>query len=489
MAVGLLFFTSKKSLGDLISSSKFFSQFGIVYNQSAIFQANNSKKASSGYSTAMFVGILSGILTLVFPAENVLYLLLFLLFSVLVFARPECGLLVCTFCLPIFGESTILILTLLTFISLIYKYLRGKRHIHFDKVQVLMTICGIYFLIRGLFPNSLFKSPKETLGYVAFVLICITCANLVRATSSFIKTINLIVFASRVYILAFICNFVCKIIFGSVKTSAFLSNIAFSGLATSLENTGFFISILSVAVPLNFAIMILSKNARDFFKNTLFFTAMLLCSAFICSFAYTLILLLSCVAVLAFIKWKLAFLFLVCPALAHALTKLYMLFVPEKYKVLTLNAENYFPTGFAKLIKNNLIFGIGFGKENYASCSEKLLSDNSLSLSSSSAVNALLYVGIFGIILLLLIIGIVSFQNALFICDSKKRQPYKVRTLSSALFAATLSFVASSIYTETLSDFRASFPLALVLTLSYCAKQCIDGDFIDIYTVREYKQF
>lgn len=491
LAIGLLFFTSKKTIGDLISSSKFFSQFGIVYNQSAIFEAHSTKKGSYSYSTAMFVGILSGMLTFVFPAENVLYLIVFLLLSVLVFARPECGLLVCTFCLPLFGESTILILMVLTFFSLIYKYLRGKRHIHFDKVQILMIICCIYFAIRGIFSNSKIKSPKETLGYVSFILICITCANLVRATSSLIKTINLIVFASRVYILAFICNFIAKIVFGSSKTALFLSNLAFSGLATSLENTGFFISILSVAVPLNFAIMILSKNARDFFKNALLFAVMLACSTFVSSFSFTLILLLSCVVVLAFIKCKFVFLSVVCPLISHGLIKLFELFVPEKYKVLTISFGNYFPYPISKLIKSNFIFGIGFGEENYARSASKFADSSAspLLLSSSSAVNALLFVGVFGIVLLLAIICVVSVQNAHFICDSKKKRPYKVKTLSSALFAATLSFVACCIYTHTLSDFRATFPFALVLTLGYCAKQCIDGDFIDIYTVREYKQF
>ena len=490
--IGLMMFTSKKTVGELLSGSRFFSQFTIVYSQSSIMASCvDNPKGIDSYSSALFLGVIFGIISFMYPTVYLVMFILSFIYVIIIFNRPESGILLTLFAVPFLSNYSILLFTYLTFIAFIYKYLRGKRHMDFGLLTIIMIITGLLFICKGYFTLSGEHDFIITFSYLGFIVVCITVINLVRATSMLYKGINLLASVTRAYIIVFILFYVGCIFFGTSRTKDFLDNLMLTGLLSAVSEMSFFASMLSVAVPVNFAVMISSKNATGFIKNVVYFVIMLMSSFLVSKYTYTLVLLLSCVIVLCCIKKRFLFLIIPCPVITFGIVKLYEL-IPSAYSASVFTKGTVSDNAVYMLIRDNLLFGIGFGEKNYNLSIARYVQNSSLSrwsITDSTLFNSVVAVGIVGTVLLLVIFSFMIARNFGFILYSKHTQTKKTSLLSSGFLAATLSLLFNCFYLNCVYDFRIAFIFAIVISLGYASKQCIDADYVDATTVREYNKF
>lgn len=485
---GLILFTTKKTLNDLISGSVLLSKLDISYSQSAVFSANSEKQFDySNHSTALFIGIIFGIISINFPAVYIILFLASLMYAVFIFSRPECGVMLIIAILPILNSTAVLMLSIISFISLIFKYLRGKRHINANLLLLVSLIAFIYFLIRGFANKTGSFDYIEILSYISFLLVCITATSLIRSTSMLNKAINLLVTVTRLYIVIFICYYVCCVIFGLDVANSYLYALSFAGLDAAITDVSFFASFIMIAVPLNFALMISSKNAAGFIKNIVFFSLSVICTGFVEKYWFILIALISCTVILIFIKKRFAIFTVLTPILAYGLNFLFKI-IPDNYVVYFLKHSDVTGDAVKQLIKHNLAFGIGIGKNNRIDVLEDLTSQsfNEAFFADNTIFALLLSVGVVGAVIILSIIAIMLIKNVEFILNSDNLKSYKVRILSAGLFASSLSFILNCLFMDCLTDYRILCLFALVLSLGFVCKQSFEADFIDESTVREY---
>ena len=481
--LSLLFFTTKKSLGEIISSSRIASPLSIVYDQQSVFCVDGSpERKSEGYSTAFFVGVLTGILSILFPAPAIITFLLSAVYCVFILGRPECGLLFSIFAIPFFNEITVIFLSLFTFIALIYKYLRGKRHIDFGLAQVIMLISMLYIILRGVYTNKVFVDYQQLFNFISFFLVCITAISLTRTTAILKRSIKIIMNISRIYAAILICYLVLCVIFSTRTTHNYLSNFALSGLMTSLTTERFIIPFLSIVFPLNFSLLISSVKSPERIKNIVFLIVLLVLCAYYGSYQFILTVLVFSLANIIFVKPKLLFLIIPCPAIAYGLVKLQEL-TPASFRISPTSTPNCNVEGILELFKKSPVFGVGIGTSAY----DVMLPSSGNSV-NSSALNLLAHTGFLGIVLLVALIFYMLYKAVKNIYRSSIKIE-SARTIAIGLVCSSMSLITCCFYCDGLSDYRIVYLFAIVLSLSYCAGRCYDADYIDSTSVREYHQF
>lgn len=481
LLIGIILFTSKKTIGELLSSSKILSQLTIVYSQHAIISFEDIEKKPTIHTSAIFSGIILGILSVAFPVSSILLFLASLIYFVFILNKPECGLAL-SICAFAFTESLfILVVSILTFVGLIYKYLRCKRHIDFNPMIGVMIAAAVYFVFRGYFTQSGIRSMTDTLSYLAFILTCIATVSLITSTAIMNRSIRLIVIISRIYTIIFLGYYAALIFFSPFKVYAFIDRFYLSGIAEAITNISFFAPFLALMLPLNFATMVASKNATGFIKSIIYVALMLLCTTVVSSFAYTLVLLIACIVILFVYNKKFLLLLIPAPVAAYLIVKFYE-FLPDAYSVSAFTQNNSVGESSVGLLKNNVLFGIGIGKENLYS----LISSTDAHM-NSSVLDLMLKIGVIGLILILAVVVFMVVKNVVFIITCDPAQSYKVRIMSAGILASTLTFVTNCFYMDCLFDFRIVFLFALIMSLGYVSGKCIDSDYIDDTMVREYK--
>ncbi|MBE6681790.1 MAG: hypothetical protein E7600_05875 [Ruminococcaceae bacterium] len=483
LLIGIILFTTKKTIGELLSSGKILSQLTIVYSQHAIISFDNIEKKPTIHTSAIFSGIIFGILSVAFPISSILLFLTSLIYFVFILNKPECGLAL-SICAFAFTDSHfILIVSVFTFVALIYKYLRCKRHIDFNPMIAVMIVTSIYFVFRGYFTQSGSRSIIDTLSYLAFILTCIATVSLITSTSIMNRSIRLIVIISRLYTIIFLGYYVSLIVFSPFKVNAFIEHFYLTGISEAITNISFFAPFLALMIPLNFATMVASKNATGFIKSIIYVILMLLCTTVVSSFAYTLVMLVACIVILFVYNKKFLLLLLPAPFAAYLIVKFYE-FLPDAYSVSAFTNNNTVSESSIELLKNNVVFGVGIGKQNLYS----LISSAEAHV-NSSVLDLILKIGIIGFILIMAVIVFMVVKNIVFIITCDPAQSYKVRIMSAGILASTLTFVTNCFYMDCLFDFRIVFLFSLIMSLGYVSGKCIESDYIDDTMVREYKQF
>lgn len=476
--LSLIFFTTKKSLGDVISSSTIAFPLSIVYNQQNIYLSNTSQnRKSEGYSTAFFLGVLTGISSIVFPPSAIIVFILSAVYCVFIFGRPECGLLFSIFAIPFFNEVAVIFLSLFTFISLVYKYLRGKRHIDFGVMQIMMIAAMVYIVIRFAYTDKSIVDYNQLFNFLSFFLVCITSISLTRTTAILLRSIKIIMNISRIYALILICYLVLCSVFSVETTGNYLSNFALSGLMTSLTSQRFIIPFLAIVFPLNFSLVVSGEKSQQKIRNIVFLVILILITTYYASYEFILTIFVFSLLNVIFVKPKLFFLLIPCPAIAFGIMKLHDL-IPSKFMISASSTPNSNVAEIFDRIKTSLVFGSGLER----------IENSSLGSINSSFVNILSHIGAFGVLLLAVIIVFMIYKSFSSIYRSSIRIE-SARTVATGLVCSSMSLIVSTIYCDGLSDYRIVFMFAIVMSLAYSAGRCYDADYIDSTSVREYHQF
>jgi len=467
--ISLVLFTTNRTVHSLIMNSRLLGNLSIAYSeQSIIFKNSGYIVNDTTYSTSFFLGIICGICSVVYPISAICTFILSILFVILIFNRPECGMLFMTALLPFLGKGTIFLCVLITFCALLYRYMLGKRHIKLGAAKIIMVISLIYLIVRGLLSGTSFINTRFLI-YVCFYLSAITAMSLIRSTAMFRRTVTVLITMTRAFSAVFALYYLGSIFFGKDSVSEFLNVMNIDSLTNSLTSTFFIVPFLCMSIPLNFAYLIGDSNGKNAVWNLLCLIVLLASLVYVSSYAVILICILSCVAVLFLFDKKYGLLAVPAPFIAYAIVKLFDL-IPQAYK---LTSVNEYVTDFGLFFdtfKKHILFGAGPDITDF---------------SGNMMINVLVTFGLCGFILLSSILIYMTVKTIKSV-SAYQMKSNKARFLTIGLLCAQLSFIALCMFTDIYCDLNAIFMFSAVITSSFVSGPCYLSDYVDASTVREH---
>ncbi len=466
--IGFAFLACRKTIGETLSQSSLFSHLDIVYSQPAIIADANAKRTIiENTSTAFFVGAIAGIISIIFPSISVLLFILAICYFIFVLARPECGLLFFLFTIPFFTAYVSSFISIITFLALLYKYLRGKRHIDFKLMEATLIFTVIYIVLRCSFTGLTSDKIPVLTEYIAFFLMFITVISLVRTTSMLRRSISVIIAISRVYALLCVIFYVCFIFLGRGMAIQYFEALGLYGLVSAMTSRSFIVSFLSIMAPLTFA-NIFIKNSKAVLKNFIYFIIYIAMSSFVDSFMFTLILIVFSLLTFLPERRKIGFIILLSPAIAYGIFKLFDM-IPASFRFIADGVECVTINSYFEMLKGSLIFGSGIANQ----------------IGVQSGVLSLIYVlGIVGTAILSALICIIIHKAKKSVSLIKEKN-IKISTYSHGLLSSAFSFIATTFFFNTLMDFRPVLLFAAILSLAFTGGRCFDEDYVDPNMLRE----
>ncbi len=482
--VSLVLMTSGKKIGELLSGSRILSGLSIVYSQSGILAANSvSETAVAGYSTAFFVGILTGLSSFLHPVSDVILFIISLLCVIFIFNRPECGYLMILFILPLFSTNSVIAFSVITFAALVYKYIRGKRHINFGAAEVLLIISAVFMFIKSRYTVSGIVSYDTAFKFLIITLVSITTVNLVRSTSMLNKFIKLIIGISRLYAIIILIYYIMCVVFRRPAVDAYISNTLFSGLYESLTDANFIASMAVLVCPMNLALAFGAARTSQRIRAVIYTAVLFMTSILVADYGCTLILVVSCIVVLSFFYNRFIMLVILSPLLTSIIMNTYNLipdsFIVTAYPNLTVSNVSDYKDAVSEAIKQNLLTGAGFGAKNMS----LVLNTSSDTLLNSTAISLLVCTGLVGLLMILSAIVIMLFKCGKSIGETHSIS-LKAKSMSVGLFSSSLSFVLLSIVNNTFLNMRTMILFVIIISLGCTTKRCFDADYIEPGKVR-----
>ena len=276
---------SKESLGSAIGTSRsaraiFISVFGF---REECFEVVARPSSFKTYS-ALFLGIISGTLTLfVYPTDMILAVMILMLIA-LIMISPETGVLLSLFALPFLSltdsPSTILgLVMILCAVSTVVKLIRGKRIIKIELVDIFVVLFGIMLFMSGVISVGGSDSLGEAIMCCTLLVIYFLIANMMR-TRLWIKrcVIALVSSATVVAVLG-----VVEYFFGELSTEwldiDYFSDIR--GRVVSLfDNSNVLAFYLAIILPFAIDLMLRCRMRRERFITLFSCASIVLCIVF-----------------------------------------------------------------------------------------------------------------------------------------------------------------------------------------------------------------
>ena len=469
IVVGLLLFTYNKTFHNLIGTSKLLGPLSIVYSEQSI---TFTKKARFDrdyvYSTPFFLGVIFGIFSGIYPVSVICTFIVSIFCIIFIFNRPECGMLFVIAMLPFLSPLMLLVFSCITFLSLLYRYLRGKRHIDFGVTSLLILICAVYVVVRSAVSGENSFSGRIYI-YVAFFIFTFMATNLIRSTAMFRRTVQVTIRMTRMFAVILVAYYLSNMFFGTRTISHFVSLMNTDSLIHSLKSSAFVAPFLAMAVPMNFSYLVGSNKKSEIIKNIIYLMLLLSCLLYVSSYALILICILSCVAVLIFFNKKNAFLIIPAPFLAYGLFKLFNA-VPSEYRMSASSDTTFGIKTALDIIKSNPFFGSGPNVTDY---------------SGNMVLNVVVTFGIIGLVLLACVIAAMTVKTAKYVSADVMKSD-KARFLSIGLLCAQLSLMAVCVFTDIYCGFSIIFLFSAIMSASVTSGKCYEADYIDETIVREY---
>lgn len=366
------------SKGSLISSVKKSMFTRLLFAEAFGFREEVfDKKDDSSRKYANFMilfGMICGVLTLLINPLVIPAVILGIVTLVLVFSTPEIGVLLSLFLLPFFSflanpTITLSILVLLTFLSYVFKIIRGKRIIKIELIDIAVIVFGVMIYFAGDI------SAGGEMSYLSALLTCslmigyFLVVNLMRTQQWLHRCfIALVSSATLVSIIGILQYF-----FGTLNVS-WLDRDYFpdiKGRVTALfENSNVLAAYLVMVFPLILCCLLRSrgKNRILAFVSSV---SVLLCIVFTWSRGAWLALLLSALLYfLIYSKKTVRFLFAVVFIIPFAAFILPDNIVRRFMSIgdmadSSISYRVYTWKGTLNAISENLFGGMGYGTETY----------------------------------------------------------------------------------------------------------------------------
>ena len=481
--ISLLFMPVKKDLAFMLNQSKLFSLFEFSYDAKILSTAKKGLRFYSGYSTSFFIGLLSGIISVLFSPSSVLLVIILAFCFLMIINRPECGILLSVFFVPFFSIEFLNSIIVVTFVSMMYKYFRMKRHVGFGRDETLLCILVLIFILYGFFNVSGVIEFRTINSLIISVMVFLCVKNLIKSIALFNNTVRLIAYASFILSVLSMIYYIAYLIYGNtfiigLKESEFPEN-----LVNNLINNSFVPIFIASTFLLNFSLSLGISSSKKI-KYII-----LLIIQFACIMIYNDIKMIYCVLfsaciVLSFYKIKTIFALPFIPFAANLVHRLCSLLPSAPFK---MNSANYSQYGiFSSLLKRNWLFGIGLGAENLEHAVKPELTVNiEDSLKSLTSFKQLIVV--FGIpigVFIIVVIAYFLYKN-LINANKLKGNNALCDSTFSGLFGTSICIILIGLCTEISSSAAAAF-LSIICAMCGCIEKCVKSDHLGDNKLRIY---
>lgn len=149
-----------------------------------------SKSSPTGTMSIGFVcGVVAGLATLVFPFGSVLFGILFAVTCGVILSSPEAGLTVCVILLFIGDMRIQYVLLAITVASYLFKLIRKKRYIRFEKKDAFVLIFALYSL-GAVFITTTDSAVEGCMDFFLLITVYFLCISLLRDREKIARLIS-----------------------------------------------------------------------------------------------------------------------------------------------------------------------------------------------------------------------------------------------------------------------------------------------------------
>ncbi len=216
-AISTLFIFSKGSFSTVICRNRIlnFLAFDILGAKKRTLYERPAE--ISNPSIPLLLGIILGVLCMLFSPVTLLKTLLVIFICVLIMIKTEIGLLAVLASLPLYGKEITVIFSVVTFTSYISKILRNKRSFKFEFSDLFIALATVLGVFVSLIPAV--KVPLTAFELISCLLLYFAIKNTVRSWITVKQSISV-----QVFIFFGICAYyvLTVLLSGSVFTSSIL---------------------------------------------------------------------------------------------------------------------------------------------------------------------------------------------------------------------------------------------------------------------------
>ncbi|MBC8535172.1 O-antigen ligase family protein [Feifania hominis] len=180
---GFLFMTSHLSIAQAVLQSRFFHWLIVDVAGFRSEWLEQSGPAATRPIVPLAVGLACGLSTYLFPFYLLPGLLIGLVLVLMIFKVTELGVLLTATLLPFLPTMALVGLMGITLVSFACKYIRGKRAIHFEFLDLMILFFLAALILFGGITSALpAQSLKNVLVYTVFILGYFVIVNTLRST-------------------------------------------------------------------------------------------------------------------------------------------------------------------------------------------------------------------------------------------------------------------------------------------------------------------
>lgn len=197
MGIGAILFFFKSSLyetieGSLILSFIFFDFLGFRKHH------DNGKPEEKKHLLYYAVGMFFGILTFFVPLIYLCVIIIGFIALVLMLCRPEAGLYAILLGVPFLPTMALAGMIILVSLCFFLKYIRGKRSVEFQTIDLFILIFGFVIVCGGIFSITPKGSIKPALLYLCFLVFYFPAVNLIKSPEIIFRSAGCVMFSSVV---------------------------------------------------------------------------------------------------------------------------------------------------------------------------------------------------------------------------------------------------------------------------------------------------
>ncbi len=479
--LALTFLPVKKSVSELVSSSLFLSKFEIAYDSKVLKASNKGAVPHYSYSTAVFLGMLCGIVSSLVSPVSVLSYTALLVCSLIIFNRPECGILTSAFILPLLENKFVILVTALTAFSYLYKYLRCKRHFYYGNDEKILFACSLIFLVSGIFTKSGIVSAGDSLKFISLIVIYLCVKNLIKSISLLNGCIKLISVSSTLISAALAAFYLLTAMAPFIKLGFIDGTRIVASLRGVIISDSHIFSVIAITLPLNFSLFIGKDASGSRLRYGITVLIQLFCVTVYRDTGIITACIFSMIIVIAFRYFKSLLLLPFTPFISQLLLKVSRM-LPRIFDSSVHSTANS-KTASAIIysaIRDNPLIGIGIGQSNFVKAISvySIPGSENLIHPETSFISMLLSFGLPASILLLITAAHLISKNMKYAIINKGKNSI-CDTASAGLFASCTCagfLFFTMFYTSNVS---AAALFSVMLGLGCCINECVNSDFID----------
>ena len=479
LVASILLTFSKREVGEALLAYKG-TRFIVtdVLNLNADAFERGEKSTNNSYFLSMLIMFCLGFSTFFVSPTIILNILLLFATFIFIMSFPEIGILMVLICMPfatIFEHPNTFILSLIiyTICGFISKFIRGKRVLKFEFIDILLLLIGTLLMFGGVFSVGNSSSLKMAEIYLAFLFMYFLIVNMYIRKPGIYRGIKTMV----------ICGFVVALIGLALKiieignfNFAFLSWAPIAFVLSEARNLIIGQSEMGVYLvmicPLALGQMLVTRNK---FIKTLYLIAVVtiignvMIAGDVLSRWGTIIAIVLFMLIYNFKSIWLALGVGVSSVVAMLVLPGNITDVIKRFMVVSnsqIEMKNSIWGRTWEMIVENLYTGIGVGQESFLSVFYKNSEEyNMLTVDSHNIfLQVFVELGIVGF--LLFIFTLFAFVQKCFASTKKRNQRSRSRTMICAGYASVLSACLMGLNSYIWSSYRAFLTFWIVFALT-----------------------